>query len=299
MWLEWGLFREEEGEPRRWAQGRSGWWHGKVGGTLVGCVTGGEGRGRAVRPYSRPCWWQLSKLNDLGWQAAETKEGFGHAAIPWKGCVGWIREARDGGNSSRNKTESGIESDQFMQKKKQISKFQELMCHLKFWLEFWLTALIQSLCPSFFIQSLVYWRLPSSLKAVLQTLWKIIWLFIYFAQLRPWLQHHWLPTNWSSNCFVLAPGTEQAGKTKVTERMDEFHLTNRGTVMARFSSNSEHWTMVWSGCTVREALGGPFSWRCLRAWAAEHRMWSPRGPPWGKPGWENFQGPNQLKSSWR
>lgn len=63
--------------------------------------------------------------------------------------------------------------------------------------------------------------------------------------------------------------------------------------MARFFSNSEHWTMVWSGCIVREARGSPSSWRCLRAWAAEHRMWSPRGPPWGKPGWEDFQGPNQ------
>lgn len=44
------------------------------------------------------------------------------------GCVGWIRAPGEGGDSHRNRTESGIESDKFMQKEKKISKFQELVC---------------------------------------------------------------------------------------------------------------------------------------------------------------------------
>ena len=40
--------------------------------------------------------------------------------------MGWV--PGEGDESSRNGTESGIESDKFMKEKKQIAKFQELVC---------------------------------------------------------------------------------------------------------------------------------------------------------------------------
>lgn len=79
---------------------------------------------------------------------------FGHAAMPWKQGVGenetcgGVQDRSEclgeGGESGRNRIESGIESDKLTSEGKTNHQVPGIgVCYLKSWLAFWLPALLK------------------------------------------------------------------------------------------------------------------------------------------------------------
>ena len=172
----------EESTQQRWACGRREQWDGNVlGGRQppVGLQLGGM-RKTWLRLGSRPCPQPVNKLSGPGSPAAETRRGPGQVAIPWTqgvmehaACGGWSGYRGDERWTQQERNRKWNRKWQIHAKRNSKSLSSRNWCVLSEVLTWLLTysALIRSLTQSFLStfssRSLVYWRNPSSLKAML------------------------------------------------------------------------------------------------------------------------------------
>lgn len=82
-----------------------------------------RGLGEGTKGMFKAMLMAIDTSNDLGVQAAEAQRCCGQVAIPWKQGVvcGMGESLGEGGELSRNRTESGIESDRCNKKKTSLS----------------------------------------------------------------------------------------------------------------------------------------------------------------------------------